>query len=224
MSENIEVSRIIPARANRIFEAWLSGDEHGKMIDSSATVDADGSFSVWDGYISGSTLVREPYSRILQGWRTTEFPPGAPDSQLEVLLEDVSGGTKVTLKHTLIPDGQGQSLAQGWNEHYFDPMLKYFEPPGSKLKDMNDALSEAMGHTSEAFEAAGAQAKKTFKKVQKSAQKAAGKVKAFVGKAKKQLAKRKAALTKKVKAKPKKVAAKKPAAKKKKPPARKSRR
>ncbi|MBX7113290.1 MAG: SRPBCC domain-containing protein [Myxococcaceae bacterium] len=218
MSENIEVSRIIAARPNRIFEAWLSGDEHGKMIGSSATVDADGSFSAWDGYISGSTLVREPYRRILQAWRTTEFPPGAPDSQLEVLLEDVSGGTKVTLKHTLIPDGQGRSYAQGWNEHYFDPMLRYFEAPSSKLNDMNDALSEAMGHTSEAFEAAGAQAKKTLKKVQKSAKKAAVKVKAFVGKAKKQLAKRKAALTKKVKAKPKKAAAKK------KKPARKSRR
>jgi|CXWL01.1.fsa_nt_gi uncharacterized protein YndB with AHSA1/START domain len=217
MSENIEVSRIIPVRADRIFDAWLSGDEHGKMIGSSATVESDGHFTAWDGYITGTTLAREPYSRILQGWRTTEFPPGAPDSQLEVLLEDVSGGTKITLKHTLIPDGQGQSYAQGWNEHYFDPMLKYFETPGSKFKDAGDALGEMMTHTGEALEAAGAQAKKTFKKVQKSAsktaKKTASKVKALVAKAKKSLAKRKPVKAK-AKAKPKNVSAKSAAKKK----------
>lgn len=250
MSENIEVSRIIPVRADRIFDAWLSGDEHGKMIGSSATIDADGHFTAWDGYITGTTLARQPYTRILQEWRTTEFPPDAPDSQLEVLLEDVSGGTKITLKHTLIPDGQGQSYAQGWNEHYFDPMLRYFVTPGSKFKDAGDALGEMMSHTGDALEAAGAQAKKTFKnvqksakktakqvqktakqvqqsasktaqQVQKSAKKTASKVQAFVAKAKKTLTKRKKVVAK-AKAKVKKAPAK--LAKKKKSQAKKSKR
>ena len=40
----------------------------------------------------------EPNRRIVQAWRTTEFPSSGPDSRLEVLLEETEGGTKVAKK------------------------------------------------------------------------------------------------------------------------------
>jgi activator of HSP90 ATPase len=45
---------------------------------------------------------------------------------VEIILEEVSGGTKVTLIHTKIPDGQGESYKQGWDDFYFTPMRAYF--------------------------------------------------------------------------------------------------
>ena len=81
MSESIEVSRIVPASAEAIYKAWLSGSEHGQMTGSTATYnDSDDTFTAWEGYISGKTLEKEPFSRIVQAWRTTEFLESDPEA------------------------------------------------------------------------------------------------------------------------------------------------
>lgn len=112
------------------------------MTGSSATSDAKkgGAFSAWDGYITGKHLVLEPGKRIVQAWRTTEFPPAAPDSTLEIRLSKVAKGTKLSLLQSDIPDGQSDMYAEGWLEYYFDPMTRYFDaekkkaPPKPKAK------------------------------------------------------------------------------------------
>jgi activator of HSP90 ATPase len=128
MSDSFQISTVLPAEPERIYEAWMSSQEHAAMTGSPATIDPQigGKFTAGEGYISGKTLELEPQCRILQAWRTTEFPTDSPDSQLEVLLEKVDGGTKLTLLHTEIPDGQGESYKQGWQEFYFVPMRDYF--------------------------------------------------------------------------------------------------
>jgi hypothetical protein len=45
---------------------------------------------------------------------------------VEILLEEDSKGTKVSLVHTDIPDGQGENYKKGWDEFYFTPMHTYF--------------------------------------------------------------------------------------------------
>src|SRR3954471_16695404 len=87
MSESIEVSRVIPATPEAVYKAWLSASEHGQMTGSTATYnEADDTFTAWDGYITGKTLEKQPFSRILQSWRTTEFQEADPPSTLEILL------------------------------------------------------------------------------------------------------------------------------------------
>jgi hypothetical protein len=191
-------------------------------------VGPDGSFTAYDGYISGRTLDQAPHSRIVQTWRSTEFPDGAPDSRLEVVLEPEGDGTKLTLKHSDIPDGQGESYRQGWVDHYFDPMTTYFQSARSKLKDAGDAITTAAHEAQEAAQAAaekmadtmetvGAGAQKAAKQVQKTAKKAASTVKSLVEKAKKKIAAaRKKKPAKKAAAKKKAAPKKKAAAKKKK--------
>jgi uncharacterized protein YndB with AHSA1/START domain len=126
MTDSIRVSAVIPAPPRRIYEAWLDPRQHSAMTGSRATADTAGRFTAWDGYISGTTIVKEPPRRIVQGWRTSEFPAGSPDSRLEVLLEKVNGGTRVTLVHTEIPTGQGSSYEGGWHQFYLAPMRAYF--------------------------------------------------------------------------------------------------
>ena len=126
-TETIELWEIFPASPREIYEAWLSS-AHGKMVGSTATVDprVGGAFTAWDGYIRGTTLELEPYRRIVQAWRTTEFSAPSPDSRLELLLEQVEGGTKLKIRHSEIPEGMSASLEQGWIDHYFRPMKEYF--------------------------------------------------------------------------------------------------
>jgi hypothetical protein len=99
------------------------------MTGSSATSEAKkgGAFTAWDGYITGRHLVLEPGRRIVQAWRTTEFPNSAPDSTVEIRLSKVAKGTKISLLQSDIPDGQSDMYAEDWLEHYFDPMTRYFE-------------------------------------------------------------------------------------------------
>lgn len=100
------------------------------MTGNPAHVDdrVGGEFSAWDGYIFGSTLELDPNRRIVQAWRTNEFPEEAPDSRLEILFEEAAQGTKVTLIHSNIPSDQVDSYRQGWEDFYFKPMKEYFTP------------------------------------------------------------------------------------------------
>jgi uncharacterized protein YndB with AHSA1/START domain len=132
MSDSFEISTVLPAPPARVYAAWLSSAEHAAMTGGSAGGSADidprvgGAYSAWDGYITGTTLELEPDRRIAQTWRTVEFPADSPDSRLEIVLDPVDGGTRITLKHSGIPAGQGASYESGWVENYFEPMQSYF--------------------------------------------------------------------------------------------------
>ncbi len=128
MPESIQVSTVLPATPQRIYKAWLSSREHAAMTGGATTIDpkVGGHYTAWDGYIQGVTLELEPNRRIVQSWRSAEFPAGAPDSRLEVLLAKAKGGTTITLNHNDIPDGQGEMYRSGWAESYFVPMQAYF--------------------------------------------------------------------------------------------------
>ena len=128
MESKFTISEVILATPEQIYQAWLSTKGHSAMTGSPAEVEArvKGKFSAWDGYIFGETLELKPNQRIVQAWRTTEFPEGSPDSRVEINLEAVKGGTKITIHHSNIPKGQAEDYKQGWQDFYFKPMREYF--------------------------------------------------------------------------------------------------
>jgi uncharacterized protein YndB with AHSA1/START domain len=123
------VSDIIPAPPEAIFDAWLDGAGHAAMTGGQPARIAPSvgaAFNVWNGYIGGRTLALERGRRIVQSWRTTKFKPEDADSEIEVLLEPVAGGTKVTVRHANVPDGHTSYRDGGWRDNYFAPMKRYF--------------------------------------------------------------------------------------------------
>lgn len=128
MSDQIKLSATLSVKPKQIYNAWLNSKEHSAMTGSKATASTKvgGKFTAWDGYISGQNLELVPNKRILQSWRSTEFSKDSPDSYLLVKLEEINGGTKVSLVHSEIPQGQGASYKKGWKDFYFTPMKKYF--------------------------------------------------------------------------------------------------
>jgi len=128
-TESIELSRFLPATPDRIYLAWLNGPEHSAMTGSRATVastEVGGAFTAWDGYIDGVHVALEPGRRILQTWRSDDFPADSPESYLEVTLEPARGGTQLTIRHSDLPVGQGPGLLAGWDQYYLAPMVRYF--------------------------------------------------------------------------------------------------
>jgi activator of HSP90 ATPase len=131
MADHFEISTELPARPDEIFRAWLDEGTHAAMVGASARIvpEIGGEFQVWDGYITGRTLALDPPRRIVQAWRTTEFSASDPDSRLELILEPSQEGTRLTLRHTDIPEGQGSNYEEGWESNYFSPMRTYFSKP-----------------------------------------------------------------------------------------------
>jgi len=129
MKNGFTVSGVVPAKPVDVYEAWLSSEGHTAMTGSPANVDRNvsGEFSAWDGYIFGRTLELIPNQRIVQAWRTSEFPEGAPDSHVEIVLEEIPDGTMITLIHRDLPEDQVDSYRQGWEDFYFKPLKEYFK-------------------------------------------------------------------------------------------------
>ena len=118
----------IPASAQEIYDAWLDSLTHSEMTRGEASMsdEVGAAVSAWDGYISGRNLDLVPGERIVQSWRTTQFADEHEDSIVTLTLEDVEGGTLLTLVHSDVPDGQTSYEKGGWEEHYFEPMKEYF--------------------------------------------------------------------------------------------------
>ncbi len=129
MSDSIKLSITLPVKPKKIYEAWLNSEKHSALSGGSAKIErkVGSNYSAWDGYITGQNILLHLNKRIVQSWRTTEFPEDSPDSQIEILLDNYKEGTKFTILHSNLPEGDGKKYRKGWKEHYFTPMKSYFK-------------------------------------------------------------------------------------------------
>jgi activator of HSP90 ATPase len=128
MKDSLELSVNLNVTTEKLYNDWLDSNAHGKFTESPAQIDPsiNGKFTTWEGYIFGTNKSLEPFHRIIQSWRTTEFSEKDDDSILEVIFESAGDKTRLILKHSNIPEGQGEDYKQGWKEFYFKPMKKYY--------------------------------------------------------------------------------------------------
>jgi activator of HSP90 ATPase len=133
-TETIHASTVLAASPKAIYDAWLDGDAHAAMTGGGATGEprVGTAFTAWDDYITGTHLELQPARRIVQAWRSTQFPASAGNSRVIVVLDAEGAGTRITIVHTDIPTGQGASYESGWEKHYFGPMRAYFAKPAKK--------------------------------------------------------------------------------------------
>jgi len=129
MPYDFTVCDVIPATAEEIYDTWLDSAGHEQITGgkpASVTPIRGAEFTVWNGFISGRNLELDRPRRIVQSWRTTRFTEADVDSQIEVLLEPVADGTRISVRHSNVPDGQTSYRDGGWQRSYFDPMKAYF--------------------------------------------------------------------------------------------------
>ena len=121
------VTAELEASAKSIYSTWLNSIGHSEMTGGTAVISSKigENFTAWDGYISGRNILLEPYCRIVQSWRTTEFTSAEEDSVIELILSEEGHKTRLTLTHSKLPD-HGEQYIQGWEDHYFQPMKQYF--------------------------------------------------------------------------------------------------
>src|ERR1041384_5970425 len=132
-ADGFEVEMVIPAEPQRVFSAWLDSKEHAAFTGGGEAVVegwAGGRGISWGGYIHGILLGVDMGRRIIQTWRTSEFPPESRDSRVVVEFEAARGGTRVRIKHSELPPSQVKRYEKGWMDHYLKPLAKYFSKGG----------------------------------------------------------------------------------------------
>ena len=128
MAYLFEVTGEIPASCEDVYLAWLSSELHSAMTGCEAVVDpvVGGQFSAWGDYIAGTTIELEPFHRIVQSWRTTQFNDDDSDSTIEVTFDPSDTGTFITIRHSNVPDDHLGYENGGWQKSYLDPMRSFF--------------------------------------------------------------------------------------------------
>lgn len=122
-----ELKRTFPVSAADLYQAWLTSLTHSQMTGGEAVCSKEigGTFSAWDGYISGRNLELEKDQKIVQAWRTSEFDDADDSSILTLEFTDVPGGAELHLQHSHLPENM-PDFEQGWIEYYFEPMEDFF--------------------------------------------------------------------------------------------------
>jgi uncharacterized protein YndB with AHSA1/START domain len=123
------------APPDEVYRAYMLGPRHAEFTGGPAEIDGrvGGAMSAWNGYITGEFLHIEEGRRIVQSWRTTEWPEGYDDSKLELTFTPTESGTRVTMVHSNVPSEQARRYDDGWKENYWEPLKKYlsWEQPTS---------------------------------------------------------------------------------------------
>lgn len=129
-----EVNFKVPPQ--RLYEVLLNSKQFSactkKSFDNftatSATIDSavGGTFTVFDGHILGRILELVPGRRIVEAWRVVDWPAGVY-SIARFEFNPNGSGTQLIFDHVGFPEGLKEHLAEGWQQHYWDALNKYFQ-------------------------------------------------------------------------------------------------
>jgi len=127
-TKTIKQKVFIEASPEQVYDAFMYPKTHSAFTGSKASGSAKvgGTFTAWDGYITAKNVELARGKRIVQEWKTSEWPEGYPASRLELDLAKKGDGTEVSMVHSLVPASQSSEYAEGWTEWYWNPLKKFF--------------------------------------------------------------------------------------------------
>ena len=109
-----------------LYEALLSGKEFTAISGAPAEISREvgGPWSAFWGLILGRNVELVPNQRIVQAWRSKDWPEGTY-SIVKFELRAEGPMVRVVLDHVGFPEGKAEHLASGWQKHYWEPLQKY---------------------------------------------------------------------------------------------------
>jgi uncharacterized protein YndB with AHSA1/START domain len=112
-----------PATPARVYRALLDADQHAAFTGAPAQITAEpgGAFACYGGRVHGRTLELVPERRIVQAWRSGDWPEGVW-STIRFELAAEGGGTRVSFDHDAVPDESQAHIDQGWHARYWEPL------------------------------------------------------------------------------------------------------
>jgi activator of HSP90 ATPase len=136
--ESIHFEVKFKASPQRLYAALIDAKQFQKVVLLSGAVKtgmvknpppatisavAGGEFAAFGGYITGRQIELVPNVRIVQAWRTGSWEPGTY-SIARFGLAPQGSGTVLTFDQTGFPKGEAETLVEGWEKNYWQPLEK----------------------------------------------------------------------------------------------------
>ena len=127
-TKNIEQTVTIGAEPSRVYAALMDSGQHSAFTGEPAQIDPQkgGAFTCYDNYILGLTLELEPGKRIVQAWRSRNWPAGTYSIVTFKLAKKTGGKTLLRFSQVGVPAKDFAEKSKGWRSHYWDRLNRFF--------------------------------------------------------------------------------------------------
>ena len=124
----IEQTVSFKASPHDVYEALMDSAKHAEFTGAPATISREigGEFSIMGGALSGKNIELVPDQKIVQSWRSNDWPEGHL-STVSFALEADNNGTRLSLTHAGVPDDSYDDVQQGWHDYYCSKMKELLE-------------------------------------------------------------------------------------------------
>jgi activator of HSP90 ATPase len=114
----------INAKPSAVYDVLTSSEKFAAMTGGRAaniSKEEGGKASMFGGDIQARNVELVPGKRVVQAWRSGNWPEGVY-SVVRFELEANGGGTKLTFDQSGHPADAQQMLEGGWHQMYWNPM------------------------------------------------------------------------------------------------------
>ncbi len=127
-TRTIRQSVVFKASPHDVYEALMDSRKHAQFTGDSAEISREvgGRISAYGGYIEGTNEKLLPDRKIVQRWRSSDWPVGLY-STATFDLKKVPSGTRLSFTHSGVPGEDYEAKSEGWVESYWEKMKQFLE-------------------------------------------------------------------------------------------------
>lgn len=122
------INQIVTFKAspNEVYSMLMDSEKHSEFTQSECRIgrSVGDKFTAYDGYIEGKNLQLVPGRKIMQEWRSSDWPEGHY-SKVTFEFTAKGKGAEVRFTHEGVPEDDYKEKSEGWKEHYWEKMRNY---------------------------------------------------------------------------------------------------
>ena len=128
MPKTIRQTATFKASPRAVYEALMDSRKHAAFTGNPARIDRKpgGRFTAYGNYLQGVTVELVPDKKIVQLWRSRNWPP-YHYSTLTFALAPVRGGTRLRFTQQGVPNSDYRAKRSGWVTAYWEKLKRYLE-------------------------------------------------------------------------------------------------
>jgi len=128
MPKTIRQTVTFHASPHAVYEALMDSRQHAAFSQMPAHISRKpgGRFTAYGPYLSGVNLELVRDKKIVQLWRSRNWPEHYY-STVTFALKKVTGGTRLSFTQVGVPDNDYNAKTRGWVKSYWEPMKAMLE-------------------------------------------------------------------------------------------------
>lgn len=132
--KNLKQTRTFEASASDLYEMIMDSRKHAKFTGSPAKISAKvgGKFTAYGGSLEGENLELKPNKKIVQAWRSKDWPAGHYSRATFAFAPAGRGKTKLLFTQSGIPEDDFEDIKQGWISYYWKPIARMLDNKRAK--------------------------------------------------------------------------------------------